>query len=136
MPVDQPTVDALRERAERLRQQVERATGAYQLITGEMKTMEVTAVSGDRLVTATVGADGKLRRLLLDPGIYHDPDADQLARTIEETIEVAARGAQERMLELCKPYLPEDVLEAYLTQDPDRMVQGLAGGFSEWYRER
>jgi len=101
-----------------------------------MKTMEVTAVSGDRLVTATVGADGKLRRLLLDPGIYHDPDADQLARTIEETIEVAARGAQERMLELCKPYLPEDVLEAYLTQDPDRMVQGLAGGFSEWYRER
>lgn len=136
MPADQATVDALRARAEELRQQVDKATGAYHTIAGEMRTLEVTAVSGDRLVTATVGADGKLRRLMLDPGIYHDPDSDELARTIEETIEVAARGAHERMMEICKPYLPEGIVEAYLTQDPDKMVRTLADGYSGWTEER
>jgi DNA-binding protein YbaB len=132
MPVDRDTVEALREQAERLRGQVERATGAFASVVNEYGMVEATAVSGDRLVTAVVGPDGRLRRLVLDPAIYHEPDADLLARTIEETIEVAAGGVQERLKEILRPFVPEELIDAHLTRDPDKIV----GGFADLLRER
>ncbi|GAB3155778.1 hypothetical protein GCM10027290_52590 [Micromonospora sonneratiae] len=131
MPPTRDEVEALRETAERLRGQVERATGAFYKITQEFGRLEATAVSADRLVTAIVGADGRLRRLILDPAIYHSPDADDLARTIEETIEVAAQGVQERVKEILQEYVPEEMIDAHLNRDADRII----GGFADLIRE-
>ncbi|GAB2948719.1 hypothetical protein GCM10027280_41700 [Micromonospora polyrhachis] len=125
-------VEALRARAERLRGQVERATGAFHKITEDFGRLEVTAVSADRLVTATVGAEGRLRRLVLDPAIYRQSDADHLARTIEETIEVAVNGAQDRVRTVLKDYVPEELIDAHLNRDAD----GIIGGFTDQLRER
>jgi len=124
-------VEALRERAERLRGQVERATGAFHKITEEFGLLEATAVSADRLVTATVGADGRLRRLMLDPAIYRQPDADHLARTIEETIEVAANGVQERVKAMLLDYVPEELVDAHFNRDLDGIVKGFADRLRE-----
>ncbi|MGW0434455.1 YbaB/EbfC family nucleoid-associated protein [Micromonospora sp. NPDC003197] len=132
MSATREEVEALRERAERMRSQVERATGAFHKITEEFGTLEATAVSADRLVTAIVGADGRLRRLLIDPGIYRDPDADYLARTIEETIAVAAEGVQGRVKEILQEYVPEELIDAHLGRDAD----GIVAGFANLIRER
>ncbi|MFG1889038.1 YbaB/EbfC family nucleoid-associated protein [Micromonospora sp. NPDC049051] len=132
MPPTRDEVEALRERAESLRGQVERATGAFHKITEEFGRLEATAVSADRLITAIVGADGRLRRLVIDPGIYRQPDADHLARTIEETIEVAARGVQERVKEILQQYVPEELVDAHMNRDADSIITG----FADLIRER
>lgn len=131
----QPTpesVERLRAQAERLRGQVERATGAFHTLMGRFEELEATAVSDDRLVTATVGADGRLRRLELDPGIYRHPDAAGLARLIEATIASAAADAQEQTKEMLAPFVPGDLVDAHLNRDTDAIV----GGVADLLRER
>ncbi|MFG1777698.1 YbaB/EbfC family nucleoid-associated protein [Micromonospora sp. NPDC049048] len=132
MSATRDEVEALRDTADRLRAQVERATGSFRRISEEFGLLEATAVSADRLVTAVVGADGRLRRLMIDPGIYHQPDAEHLARTIEETIEVAAQGVQERVREILRQHVPEELVDAHLSRDADSLVTG----FADLIRER
>ncbi len=67
-----------------------------------------TAYSPDGLVKATVGSRGQLTKLGLDPRIYRETDATALAATITATIRAAVAGADNRMVELTKPFLPED----------------------------
>jgi DNA-binding protein YbaB len=125
--VDRNEVEQLRAQAERLRGQVERVTGAFHSIIDRFNSLEAMATSADGLVTAVVGADGRLRRLELDPGIYLHPDADELARTIEETIELAASSALEKAQQTLEPYVPANLLDARARRVPDAFIENLSG---------
>jgi DNA-binding protein YbaB len=66
-----------------------------------------TAYSADGLITATVGPQGELRELVLDPRIYRTTDSVELAETIVATIRDAAAAATARIFELGNELLPE-----------------------------
>ncbi|NUT35255.1 MAG: YbaB/EbfC family nucleoid-associated protein [Hamadaea sp.] len=134
MAADRETVEALRSRAEDLRSHVEHAIAGFDGVMAQLKTIEVTAVSADRLVTATVGADGRLRGLRLDPAIYHQPDSTELAHAIHETITVAADAAQRRMVELCADLLPPDLAVDGLTGGPEQILRSISDGFADVLR--
>lgn len=65
-----------------------------------------TADSADGLVSATVGGNGELVELWLDPRIYRAPDSAALATTITETIHQAARQVEERIFAQAARFLP------------------------------
>jgi DNA-binding protein YbaB len=86
----------------------------------QVAAIEETAWSPDGYVTASVGARGELRDLVLDPRIYRDADADALATSIRDTVVEAARLARRQAFDalrpLLAPYATED--EADLAFDP------------------
>ncbi|MBB4960449.1 YbaB/EbfC family nucleoid-associated protein [Micromonospora polyrhachis] len=129
MRVDDEMLAAMRARARDLTGQLQRITDSMDGLQERIGQVSVTAVSRDGLVRATVGSDGKPRDLHLDPRIYHDADAAALARTILDTIEVAAAEARERVKEICQPYVDGDSFDSYasgdLTQVMERMRQRL-----------
>ncbi|GAB3465116.1 YbaB/EbfC family nucleoid-associated protein [Actinophytocola sediminis] len=65
-----------------------------------------TADSADGLVSATVGGNGELIEVWLDPRIYRSPDSAALATTITETIRQAARQAEELVFAEAAKFLP------------------------------
>lgn len=67
-----------------------------------------TADSADGLVTATVGGNGELVELWLDPRIYRTPDSTALAATITDTIRQAVRQAEEQVFASAAKLLPAD----------------------------
>lgn len=69
---------------------------------------EETADSADGLVSATVGGNGELVELWLDPRIYRSPDSSALAATITETIHRAARQVEARVFAEAAKFLPAD----------------------------
>jgi len=71
-----------------------------------MEEITETAYSPDRLVAATVGAQGQLKKLTLDPRIYRTTDANALAATITKTIQDAIDAITAKMMELAEPMLP------------------------------
>lgn len=66
-----------------------------------------TADSADGMVAATVGGNGELVELWLDPRIYRTPDSAALAATITDTIHQAARQAEERVFAATATFLPD-----------------------------
>lgn len=66
-----------------------------------------TADSADGLVTATVGGNGELVELWLDPRIYRAPDSAALAATITDTIHQAVRQAEEQVFAAAAKFLPD-----------------------------
>jgi hypothetical protein len=78
----------------------------------QVAAIEETAWSPDGYVTASVGASGYLRDLVLDPRIYRDADADALATSIRDTIVEAARLARRQAFDVMRPVLPPDATEA------------------------
>jgi DNA-binding protein YbaB len=96
----------------------------------DMAELAETAYSPDGLVVATVGAQGALKELVLDPRIYRTTDSVALAETIVATIRDAATAATARMYELSNALLPESLrsdmssdlgidFDALLGMDPD-----------------
>ena len=72
-----------------------------------MEDVAETAYSPDGLVSATVGAQGQLTELALDPRIYRTTDVTALAATITATIQDAVTAATTRVVELSRPFLPD-----------------------------
>jgi DNA-binding protein YbaB len=91
----------------------------------KLRQITATAKSDDGYVKATVGPRGQLVRLELDPRIYRRPDSKQLAATITQTINRATADAMAQVSEACKPYLPEEELQAHLQFDVDGMRRRL-----------
>ncbi|GAA3768674.1 hypothetical protein GCM10022225_64060 [Plantactinospora mayteni] len=131
MTVDGEQVAALRARAEQLTAQLRQASSALGDISTRVQAVTVTATSADRSITATVGPDGRLRRLELTPQVFEHADARQLAEEIEATIRVAAEEAERRVLDTCSPYVSEESLTAFRNNDFNgairRMVEQLPG---------
>jgi DNA-binding protein YbaB len=91
----------------------------------KLRQITATAKSDDGYVTAVVGPRGQLVRLELDPRIYRRPDSKQLATTISDTIKRAAADAMAQVSEACKPFIPEEELQAHLQFDVDGMRRRL-----------
>lgn len=113
----------LHARAEELLAEFQRLRSGLHDLQRQLVELNVTETSDDRLVTVTVGARGHLVRLELDPRIYRRPDATELASTITETIRRATTRAQDRVAEICRPYLPDAEVRAHLNHDFDGMFR-------------
>jgi len=120
----------MRERADEITSRIKRMTSSFDSIAAEAQAIEVTASSADGLVVATVGVDGRLRALHLNSRIYHQPDAEDLARSIRETIDAATDEAQRRALALYQPLLPADTLSSLAERDPKKLLTSLVGSLS------
>lgn len=123
-------VARMRARAEELTDQLRRMTSSFDEVANKAQAVEATARSGDGVVIATVGVDGRLRSLHLDPRAFHYPDATELSRSIQETIDAAADEAQRRAMELYRPLLPSETLGSLVERDPKKMLTSLVEGLS------
>jgi DNA-binding protein YbaB len=72
----------------------------------EMGSLTATARSPDGLVTATVGAQGQLVALRIDPEAWRRLDSNVLAARIVATASVAADAVRERAGEALKEFVP------------------------------
>ena len=117
MHVDGEMVAAMRVQAEELASRLEKMTGQLTELQEQVRQVSVTAVSRDNLVRVTVGSDGKPRELVLDAGIYRNPDSARLARTILDTMEVAGEEARRQVMELCRPFASEEAIQQYAEGD-------------------
>jgi len=97
----------------------------------EAATLTATARSPDGLVTATVGAQGQLVALRLDPDALRRLDVTVLAAQIVSTAGAAAGAVRERAAQALKGVVPPRVQDAIGTDgtvDVLRLVPGLPGG--------
>ncbi|GAA2629399.1 hypothetical protein GCM10010399_71520 [Dactylosporangium fulvum] len=117
MSEDEQRLASMRAQARDLTGQLQRMTGALADLQERIADITVTAVSRDGHVRATVGHDGQPRDLWLDSRIYHSADSAKLARTILDTIAVAAKEARDQVKEVCKPYVGGDDLDQYASGD-------------------
>jgi len=73
-----------------------------------LATLQVSAVSPDGLVRATVGPRGQLTDLWLDRRAARNLGSDQLARIIVATVRDAAARATDEVEAMMADYLPAD----------------------------
>lgn len=78
----------------------------------EVGTLTATARSPDGLVTATVGAQGQLVGLRIDPGALRRLNETSLAAQIVTTAGVAAGAVRERASQALKGFVPPRFKEA------------------------
>lgn len=113
----------MRAQASDLAGQLERITGAFTDLQRRVEAVSVTAESRDGQVRVTVGHDGTVRDLWLDSRIYHTPDAAELARTILDTITVAAQEARQRVKDICEPHVDGETLDVYASGDMKQAME-------------
>jgi DNA-binding protein YbaB len=114
---------AMRAQIERLQTQFEKLRDGRAELERQLSELRVTVTSADALVTATVDARGQVERVELDSRIYQRPDSRLLAATITATIQQAAAEAMERVLELTRPFMPDEVLRAHMNLDIDEVLR-------------
>ncbi|KAB8186535.1 YbaB/EbfC family nucleoid-associated protein [Microbispora catharanthi] len=90
------------------------------------RAVQVTEKSRDGLVAATVGANGDLIRLDLDPRIYRRQDARGLADAITRTIHAAVAKAQDRVVEIFAPLIPAEQMRAHIDGDLDAVLEQMS----------
>jgi DNA-binding protein YbaB len=97
---------ALRARFDDVYAQYQRLRSGMDELQQKLTALQVTAQSDDGYVRATVGPRGQLVKLVLDPRLYRDGDADALAGKITKTVQKAAVKASEQVQHLVAGYLP------------------------------
>jgi DNA-binding protein YbaB len=85
----------------------------------KLAALQVSVVSADGLVRATVGPRGQLVDLRLDRRAVRNIDSDRLARTIVETVAEAARRSADQVETLMVDYLPADSGALQFLRDND-----------------
>jgi DNA-binding protein YbaB len=91
----------------------------------DVAALTATARSPDGMVTATVGAQGRLVGLRLDPDALRRLDETTLAAQIVATSAVAADAVRERAGEVVKGFVPprfKDAIGADGTVDVRRLI--------------
>jgi DNA-binding protein YbaB len=79
--------------------ELERVSRAGAVLYESLEKARVTMDSADGLVSVTVGGRGEVIDLELDPRIYQVPNADELAKTIVETIRAGYEAATDESLQ-------------------------------------
>lgn len=116
-------VAGIRAYAEELEKQFRRLQEDAPKLQQRTRDLRATEKSGDGLITATVGANGQLIELEIDPRIYRQPNARGLADEIVGTVKKAAAKAQEAAVELLAEFVPREQLEAHLSGDIDAVAE-------------
>ncbi|SCX45753.1 Conserved DNA-binding protein YbaB [Klenkia marina] len=115
-------VTALRVYAEQLQQRFESMVAEAPALLAKAKAVQVTEKSRDGLVTVTVGPQGDLVRLDLDPRIYRRPDSRELADTITATVQKAAAAARDQVVDTFSAVVPPEQMRATLDGDLDQVI--------------
>lgn len=130
----------LRERNQRMKVRVNEMLGELDKLranAGELqqkvRDLKVTVTSDDGFVKVTVGPQGHLEELELNPRIYRRPDSTELARTITDTVKRATAEMQQKVVELYKPFMPEADVLAHMKGDHEGIVNRLEGRLSEGF---
>lgn len=114
---DRDANHALRARFDDVVSQYQRLRHGLDDIQERLSRLAVTAESADGTVRATVGARGQLIDLRLDREIYRRGDADELARTILQTVEQAVTKTTGQVQEMVGEYLPAGSAAAGFVRD-------------------
>lgn len=121
-----PDAAGMRAYAEELRATFMRLQEEAPALHEKARAVQVTEKSRDGLVVATVGANGDLIRLDLDPRIYRRQDARGLADTITRTIHAAVAKAQDRVVEIFAPIVPPEQMRAHIEGDLDAVLEQMS----------
>jgi DNA-binding protein YbaB len=116
-------IAAMRAQIERLQTRLEKMRDGQAELQRKLAELRVSVTSADELVSVTVDARGQVEVLALDPRIYQRPDSRLLAATITATIQQAAAEAMEQVLELTRPFMPDEVLRAHMGLDIDEVLR-------------
>ncbi|OLE24324.1 MAG: hypothetical protein AUG49_13645 [Catenulispora sp. 13_1_20CM_3_70_7] len=107
-------LQGLRAYAEEMLAAANKVQSRAQEFRAEVQAVRAAAKSPDGHVTVTVGHNGKLVKLQLDPRIYRKPDSARLAQTIIETIERATVEAHKQVTEVSARYAPGVDISSHL----------------------
>jgi DNA-binding protein YbaB len=110
---------ALRERLAEVHGRYERLRSELDDIRGRLASLQVSAVSEDGLVRATVGPRGQLIDLRLDRTACRMVDTDRLADTIVATVRQASERTAGEVEALMAGYLPPDSATLQFLRDND-----------------
>lgn len=116
----------MRAYAEELRATFLRMQEQAPVLHEKARAVQVTEKSPDGLVAATVGANGDLIRLDLDPRIYRRQDARGLADAITRTVHAAVAKAQDRVVEIFSPIIPAEQMRAQMDGDLDAVLHQMS----------
>ncbi|MEI4272830.1 YbaB/EbfC family nucleoid-associated protein [Klenkia sp. LSe6-5] len=86
------------------------------------RAVQATETSPDGLVSVTVGPQGRVVRLDLDPRIYRNQDARALADLITETIEHAVWTAEDRVVEIMSGVADGEQVRAMMNGDDEQVA--------------
>jgi DNA-binding protein YbaB len=114
---------AMRSELERLGAHLEKLHDGHAELQRKLREIRVSVTSADELVTVTVDARGQVDGITLDPRIYQRPDSRLLAATITAAIQQAAAEAMARVMELTRPFMPDETLRAHLDLDFDEVLR-------------
>jgi DNA-binding protein YbaB len=122
-PNNIPNVAGARALAEEMEGKLQRLIEEGPKIKERASALQITEKSKDGLITATVGPNGQLIRLDIDPRIYRRPDARALADAITETIKRAGTKAREEIVGMFTSVLPREQVEAHMSGDMDAVQE-------------
>ena len=122
-PDRRPTAD-FRAYAQQLQLDLRRLVEQGPELARQARAVQATETSPDGLVSVTVGPQGRVVRLDLDPRIYRTQDARALAGLITETIEHAVWTAEDQVVALMSGVADGEQVRAMLNGD-DEVVAGI-----------
>jgi DNA-binding protein YbaB len=122
-PDRRPTAD-FRAHAQQLQLDLRRLVEQGPELARQARAVQATETSLDGLVSVTVGPQGRVVRLDLDPRIYRTQDARALAGLITETIEHAVWTAEDQVVALMSGVADGEQVRAMLNGD-DEVVAGV-----------
>ncbi|TDE36146.1 YbaB/EbfC family DNA-binding protein [Nonomuraea mesophila] len=91
---------------EQLVQEVNQQTEQLKQMQDKMRDLSATSRSKDGMVSVTVGPQGEVRTIDLDPRVYRKLSPSELSASIVEQIGKAAGQVRGDMKELMEPFVP------------------------------
>lgn len=85
-----------------------------ELMQAEILEVQATAYSQDGLVVVTVGPQGHLLGIRIDPLVNRRPGTDELSKSIMEAVQTAVAMAAEEVAEITQRYVPDGFNHAEL----------------------
>jgi len=94
---------SVEELAKQVNEQISRVRETY----GALDAVQATKTSSDGMISVTVGSQGRLRDLRLDPRVYRKLSTSELADAIMVQIRRATADVDEQRRRLMEPLMPE-----------------------------
>ncbi|SCX40162.1 Conserved DNA-binding protein YbaB [Klenkia marina] len=119
---DRSELDGFRAYSEQLQVKLGKLVEQGPELARRARAVQATETSPDGLVSVTVGPQGRVVRLDLDPRIYRNQDARALADLITETIEHAVWTAEDRVVEIMSEVADGEQVRAMLNGDDEQVA--------------
>lgn len=123
-------MDEFQATMEELAEEYNRQAAELRDVYGKLNELTATAQSEDRMVAVTIGSQGQVQGIELDPRVYRKLSPSELSRSILEQIGVATAEVSAETQQLVGPLLPEGLpyeeifgegasFESFLPQPPN-----------------